>query len=209
MSLRYLLCSLFMVAFLGAGAHRATAGIPSPTNSTVPPCFVACPAGDITFTVIVRDLANNPVPGATVWLDFSACPAFPICEGCCAGVTIDPQNRRAAKVTNASGVASFALKMGGVCGGQRMRVFADGVMLSSGVTVASPDQDGNLLVDAGDAFHVYGLIGGHDAGADFDCDGTVTQADYDWMTSQHGGHSCENVVPARHRSWGVLKLIYR
>ena len=64
-------------------------------------------------------------------------------------------------------------------------------------------------MDAGDASHVYGLIGSHDAGADFDCDGTVTQADFDWMTNLHGGHSCSNIVPARTPSWGVLKLIYR
>ena len=209
MFLRYSFLGLFLLSSLALGARPAAAAVPSPANSTVPPCFVACPAGDVSYTVVVRDIASNPVTGSTVELDFSACPAFPVCTGCCADVTIDPQNHRVRKVTNASGIATFVLKMGGVCGGQRMRVFADGVMLSSGVAVASPDQDGNLFVDAGDALHVYGLIGSHDASADFDCDGTVTQADYDWMTSHHGGHSCENAVPASPRSWGVLKLIYR
>jgi hypothetical protein len=210
MSPRFSLLGPLLVAFLAMGAHQGAAGVPSPMNSTVPPCFVACPAGDVTFTVVVRDIANYPVANSTVWLDFSACPAFPVCADCCAGITIYPELRLATRVTDASGVAAFPLKLGGVCSGQRMRVFADGVMLTySGVPVASPDQDGDLLVDAGDALRVHGLIGTSEQGADFDCDGTVTQADFDWMTNLHGGHSCSNVVPARTRSWGALKLIYR
>jgi len=32
-----------------------------------------------SFTVVVRDLANNPVPGASVVVDFSGCPDVTIC----------------------------------------------------------------------------------------------------------------------------------
>ena len=49
--------------------------VPSPANSTVPPCLVACPLGDISYTVVVRDLAVNPLNGREVSIDFSSCPA--------------------------------------------------------------------------------------------------------------------------------------
>jgi hypothetical protein len=209
MSIRYSLFSLFMFAFIAVGAHRANAGIPSPANSTVPPCFIACPAGDLSYTVVVRDIGGWPVVNSAVLLAFDACQAFQVCADCCAGVTINPQNSTAIRITDVNGAATFPLKLGGVCDGQRMIVRADGYLLSGGVRVASPDQDGDLLVDAEDALHLYALIGSQDAGADFDCDGTVTQADYDWMVNLHGGHSCSNVVSARAPSWGVLKLIYR
>jgi len=184
------------------------AGIPSPANSTVPPCLVVCPAGDVDFTVVVRDIANYPIVGCDVMLDFSACPSFHVCPDCCQNVIIDWQNHRATVVSDINGAARFPLKMGGVCTGATVRVYACMVMLGQ-VPMASPDQDGDLDVDDSDAAHVSSLIGSHDPGADFDCDGTVTQADKDWLWIYHGGHSCAGIVPARTPSWGSVKVIYR
>jgi hypothetical protein len=193
-----LLCTTSALAF----------GIPSPSNSTVPPCLVVCPAGDAEFTVVVRDVANNPVVGCDVMLDFSGCPSFHVCPDCCQDVIIDRQNHRATMISDANGTARFRLKMGGVCGGAMVLVLACNVLLKQ-VPMASFDQDGNLEVDASDLLRVESLIGSHDPGADFNCDGTVTWEDVYWLYYLHGGQTCAGITPARLPSWGSLKVIYR
>ena len=55
--------SLLAFALLAATASLATAAVPSPANSTTPPCLAPCPMGDVAFTVVVRDVANNPDRG--------------------------------------------------------------------------------------------------------------------------------------------------
>jgi hypothetical protein len=211
MPLRYsrLLPSLVAALLCGSLAATAAAAIPSPSNCTVPPGLVTCPEGDVTFTVVVRDIAGFPVAGSTVELDFGACPDLPLCEDCCPGVTIDRETRRASVVTRADGQASFALKSGGVCGGQHVLVRADGVLLA-GIPEASPDQDGNLYVGTHDLDLILPKMGTQDPTADFDLDGRVTQADLDWMFPEHAGVSCNGeVVGARRPSWGALKILYR
>jgi hypothetical protein len=151
MPLRYsrLLPSLVAALLCGSLPATVAAAIPSPANCTVPRGLVTCPEGDVVFTVVVRDIAGFPVAGSTVELDFGACPGLPLCDDCCPGVTMDWENRRASVVTGADGQASFALKSGGVCGGQHVLVRADGVVLA-GVPEASPDQDGDLYVGTHD-----------------------------------------------------------
>jgi hypothetical protein len=209
---RYLTPLRFFATFLLAlsgSAAAAAAGVPSPSNSSVPACLVACPAGDVVYRVVVRDLGNFPVVFSTVVIDLSSCPGLALCPTQGPGVSYSPATHQAWMLTDANGVADIRLKLGGVCSAG-VRVFADGVMLRNpSVPVASPDQNADLLVSGADALIVNGLLGSHDTGADFDCDGTVTQADFDWMTNEHGGHSCDNAVPALPSSWGKLKLHYR
>lgn len=208
MSLRYLNLVPLLLLFASLAAP-AFGGIPDPEHCTVPPCLVVCPAGDDTFIVVVRDVANNPAPlGCWVTLRFDGCSGFHVCPDCCPNVAIDWQNHRATAYTDSNGAARFPLKMGGVCTGATVWVLACNVSLAH-VQMASPDQDGDLDVDASDAAHVNSLIGSHDPGADFDCDGTVTQADLDWLANGHGGHSCAGIVPVPPSSWGSVKLHYR
>jgi hypothetical protein len=208
MPLRYSLVEACLVGILAAGVSPAAAAIPNPSSCSFPSQLVACPAGDIGFTVVVRDLGNIPISGSTVTLNFSSCAAVQFCTGCCDGVTLDLPGRTASRATDANGVVTLRLKLGGVCNGQYVTVRADGYLIAM-VPVASPDQDGDLVVDSEDAAHVFGLIGTSDPGADFVQDNIITQADYDWLVNQHDGHSCDGVVSARHPSWGVLKLFYR
>jgi len=183
--------SCFLVALgLLLSAAVAMANIPHPDNCTVPPCLVVCPAGDEVFTVVVRDIAYFPVVGCDVTLDFGGCPAFQMCPDCCANLAIDSQNHTATAISDFNGIANFPLKMGGVCTGATVAVYTAGSLYLGSVPMASPDQTGNLIVNAADAAHVNGLIGTHDPGADFDCDGTVTQADFTWLWNNHGNHSC-------------------
>lgn len=202
-------CLAFALLFLSTSAVPAAMGVPNPTTSSVPACLVACPAGDVAFHVVVRDVANLPIVNATVEVDLSECPGLAFCPTQGPGVTYDPASHRARMLTDASGVADLRLKLGGACAAGA-RVYADGVMLRySLLPVASPDQNADLLVAATDVAIATALLGTSDPRADFDCDGTVTAADLAWLSDLHGGHSCDNTVPARASNWGTLKLHYR
>ena len=73
-------CFLFAVAFaLGGAAVPSLANVPNPAASSVDPCLIACPAGDLDFHVVVRDFGSNPVFGSTLTLDFCDCPTAAIC----------------------------------------------------------------------------------------------------------------------------------
>ena len=71
--------AVFTVVLL-AGPPPAAAGVPSAANSELPSCLVLCPFGDLPFSVVVRDLANNPIINGPVVLDFSACPGAYLCQ---------------------------------------------------------------------------------------------------------------------------------
>ena len=68
--------TLLLLTCFSLSAH---AGVPSPPNSTFPPCLVTCPLGDLYVEVIVRDIANNPLTGASVTFVFSDCPDAFLC----------------------------------------------------------------------------------------------------------------------------------
>lgn len=185
----------------------ASAAVPSAANSHLDPCMVFCPGGDMTFNVIVRDLANNPVVSSTVIIDFSACPLYAHCPDPGTGITADDVGRTLRKTSDGTGLASFKAWVGGICPGTSVRVFADGVLLGA-KSLASPDQDGNLLVDQADFVAIQNGIGTTDATKDLDCSGDVTANDVTIATS-HRGHSCLGPVPTRQQTWGTLKLLYR
>jgi hypothetical protein len=80
-----LLTLLFALALIGAPVE-AIAGGPSIMLSTTPRVIHVVgtqsgvpDAATGRFTVVVRDLAANPVPYATVQVDFSSCPDVVIC----------------------------------------------------------------------------------------------------------------------------------
>jgi hypothetical protein len=206
MRVRY---SALLLLLCCAWPSAAGAGIPSPMNCTFPYLLPSCPAGDVQFEVVVRDIGNWAVVGSHVMLTFPACPGVVFCDDCCPGLTFDQQARTVTAVTDANGVAAFSLKMGGLCPTDYVEVRADGYFLGSATVGLSTDRDGNLQVDATDAAMVRALIGSADWSADLDGDGEVTEADVSWLTDLHGGHSCAGVVPTRTTTWGSVKLLYR
>jgi hypothetical protein len=196
---------LLAVAITLMSTSPARSAVPSPANSTHDPCFVACPLGDITYHVIVRDLANNPVAGSNVVLDFSQC-GFVHCQNPGPGIIANDAAHTMSTTANAAGVASFPLKMGGCC--PAVRILADGVVLA-GVSMSSPDQDANLTVNGTDASILTGLMSmPYSVCGDLNCDGIVNVNDLAVLTA-HNGHGCLGVVPTRLRSWGAVKTIYR
>lgn len=187
----------------------AAAGVPSPAHSSVDPCLVVCPAGEIVFRVVVRDLNHSPVANSYVVIDFCGCASVTLCP---VSLT-DPYQRLNAcqilKITDAQGSADFAIRAGGGCSSLGARVLADGILLAQR-DVASPDQDGNLMVDLADLSLAEAKRGSADPAADFDCDGLVTDPDVDFVVL-HGKHDCPppDPTPATRRSWGEVKIIYR
>ncbi|MCC6650187.1 MAG: hypothetical protein IT348_03445 [Candidatus Eisenbacteria bacterium] len=107
------------------------------------------------FTVIIRDLANNPVPGSTVSVDFTSVPEVRI-----AADQMDPEalticgEHRVRKLTGADGSATFTI-MGSVSsaparlGEFRVPILADGMLLGTPM-LAVFDLDGAGGIGAND-----------------------------------------------------------
>jgi hypothetical protein len=206
------LLSLLAVAML-LTAPAARAGVPSAANSTFPACMALCPMGDMPFEVTVRDLANNPIAGSSVQLNFSICPNAYICPPGFSPpypYTVDLIARTIVATTDANGHLSLPAHVGGIGPAGSVSLYANGVFFRS-YALASPDQNGNgvcvSIVDVDDAIFAAKL-GGVDPTADFDCDGDVDVQDQ-LIFGSHHSHACDGFVDATRRSsWGRLKLHY-
>jgi hypothetical protein len=177
-----------LLTFIGLlVASAALAGVPSPGNSTKPPCIryigtklgAADPAGQ--FSVTVRDLANTVVANSNVVVDFSGCPdshAGDQANQVFAGLTVDPTAKTVRALSNGVGVATFRI-VGGVtairnpfAGAGCAKIYADGVLLGS-VTVEAFDQDGAAGVALGDlslwAIDYYTPLSPYFGRSDYDC----------------------------------------
>lgn len=164
--------------------------VPSPVNSVVPH-LVGCPAGDLSFTVLVRDAASNPVPGSAVILSFASCPSFTHCSGSFPGYLWNPAAHTVQAMTDSVGQANFAIHQGGVC--SAVSISADGVPLANRA-FASTDQNGDLQVNFADAGIVFGKVGTTDGTADFDGNGVVDTVDV-VVVQSHVGHNCDGSPP--------------
>mgnify|MGYP001390767237 FL=1 len=195
-------------------AVPSAAAVPSPSNSSLPACMALCPFGDMPFTVVVRDFANNPILGSTVVLDFSICPQAFLCPsgfGTPYPYVVDLTSRTLRAVTDAGGSITFPAHVGGTGPPGSVRVFADGVMLRT-YALASPDQDGDgfvVSIIGADDPTFAAKLGTSDPTADFDCDGDVDFDDQS-IFGFHHSQSCDAYVDAvRPSTWGALKLHYR
>lgn len=143
-------------------AAAAMAGVPSPGNSTAPG-FITIVDNSLGvpdtitggFTVIVRDLANNPINGSSVVVDLSGCADLRLCSNQLnVNYTVNCATKTVRAFTNASGTVKFTV-LGGSnnaapsSGAGCAKIFADGVLLKS-PTVAAPDLDGASGVGAND-----------------------------------------------------------
>lgn len=205
--------TLLLALACAAAPAVAAAAVPSPVNSTTPACFAPCPMGDIAFTVVVRDLANNPVGGSTVVFDFSNCANAFLCDPLPTDDYVtDLVGRTIRAVTNAAGSVTIHPRVGGTGPLGCLRLFADGVQLNA-YALASVDQSGNgmcvSIIDPDDAIFAAKL-GSLDPTADFDCSGGVVDATDQQIFFAHHGHSCLGFVdPTKRGTWGSLKLHYR
>lgn len=185
-------------------ASAAMAGVPSPGNSVIPQCIslvgsaASVPDAAGTFSVIVRDLANNPLNGASVVIDLSNCTDLAMCDNQLdAGATVNCAAKTTRKFTDITGTVSFIVLGGSNGSGNATtllgggRIYANGTLLGS-PTVAAFDLDGSSgvaindlsvwLTDFGTGIN-YGR-------SDFDCTGSVGINDLSvWLTEFGAGTS--------------------
>jgi len=183
-------------------ARVSHAGVADPSMSYEDPCLIACPAGDSVFVMVVRNSAGFPWLYDPVRLVFCDCPRFHLTPG-------DQDYFRAASGCEISkypwsdgtdGSVFFAVAGGGVCG-DSVGVYSAGIPFPPR-TIASPDQDGDLLVTSSDLAIIQTKLGTTDRTADFDCDGVVTAAD-SAIAFAHLGHGVvATAVPPPVRSGG-------
>ena len=184
-------------------ATAAMAGVPSAANSTTPSCISlvgntsGVPDAVGTFTVIVRDLANNPLSGASVVVDISGCSELAICDDQLdANALVTCGSKTTRKFTDGLGSVTFTVLGGGdgtpaatlLNGG---RIYANGTLIKS-PTVAAYDLDGSSGVGANDlsAWLTDFGLGNPYGRSDYDCSGSVGANDLSfWLTEFGNGTS--------------------
>ena len=193
-------------------ASAAMAGVPSAANSTAPACIslVGSLAGvpDAAagqFTVIVRDLANNPLSGASVVVDFSGCLDLAICsDQLDANALVNCGAKTTRKFTDALGNVTFTILGGSNGGGNATtllnggKIFANGTLIKQ-PTVAAFDLDGAGGVGANDLSAWLTDFGsGNNYGrSDFDCSGNIGANDLSlWLTEFGAGTSASSCAVA-------------
>ncbi|MFI5372233.1 MAG: hypothetical protein ACHQ52_11810 [Candidatus Eisenbacteria bacterium] len=194
-----------VVLSLATGAS-ALAGPAFPWFSTIDPRLVLCPAGDIAFHVIPRR-GTSPMANARLVVDFCASSGPVLCPG---GQPVDLSFATPCQpsvYSDVHGLATFALKAGGITTDSTVALSIDGVPFGRRF-LSSPDQNGDLVVDAADEAILTAKLGSGDLSADLDGDGVVTTADLAILRT-HFGHGCERPTPTLQRDWGRLKLLYR
>ena len=191
-------------------ASAAMAGVPSAANSTTPSCIslvgntAGVPDATGTFTVVVRDLANNPLSGASVVVDLSGCTELAICDDQLdANALVTCGSKTTRKFTDGLGSVTFTVLGGGngnpaatLLGGAK--IFANGTLIAS-PTAAAYDQDGQLGIGASDLSSFLGdFASGINYGrSDFDCTGSIGAGDLSaWLTVFANGTSQASCVTA-------------
>lgn len=196
---------LFVSAWLAVATPVHAQVVPSPANSTAPATIAlvgataGVPAHGLgAFEVIIRDLANNPLPGVTVTVDLSNATEMHLC----ADVT-DPDavtdcvHSRVSKRTDAAGSVRFTL-LGGSDGAPVSRAARNAGRIDwNGTLVAMPnvvayDLDGVNGVGINDlSVWLEDFGGGLNPGrGDYDGSGAVGVNDLSLWLAVFGSGSC-------------------
>ena len=189
------------LAALCVAPFESRAEDPTPASCRVSPITV-CPAGDLQITVTVRK-GHDPLP-SLVTMDFGSCSGLKLAGKLTDDPQIEVDGFRLAKTASAEGRAQFALHAGGASSCARLLVLAQGLVVAERTGVASPDQNGDLLVDQTDLDLMKAKIGSKDPSADLDGDGRVTPTDV-LLARLHLGHHADVATPTRATTWGEIK----
>ena len=200
-------------AFMLLSPGRCAAWDPGGQNSTIPGMIrlvghdgrgTPDPIG--LFTVTVRDLANDPVRGAKVDVDFSSCPDALLSSVQESGITVVCAARTVSAFTDAAGRVTMSLigsARSGLPANGPAKIYADGVLLGS-VDVSMFDLDGSDGVHGSDlaAWAADFVSGTNPARSNFDGVGLVGGGDLAWWagvfikgTSILGARSLEQNCP--------------
>jgi hypothetical protein len=165
------------------------------------------PAAFGEFHVVCRDLANNPMAGAVVTIDLSACPDLFICaDQLDPAATVNCANKTVSKITAADGSVHFNMlgSSNGAGGGVTLlnggRIYKNGTLIAS-PTVSAYDLDGGSGLGANDLSAWLGDFGsGQNFGrSDYDCSGSIGANDLSfWLKAFGSGamaQSCSSACP--------------
>jgi len=186
-----LLSALLVACLLTGGFSAALAsGIPSAPLCTVPVRVALCPAGDLVFSATMRDLINNPLADVDTWLEFCAASGWVLASSGQPPAITFPQPCLPTVITDFNGVAAFALKGGGTVSGG-IRLLCGGALVRNDLGLASPDQNGDLTVDARDMAILVRKIFAPtlDPTGDLNLDGHVNAGDLAVVMRHLGHHS--------------------
>jgi hypothetical protein len=207
---------MFPVDAILAVALSASPGAPQMPcggcNSTTPACIMlvgsyggAPDAAAGQFTVIVRDLANNPLVGATVVIDISNAIDMAICsDQHDPSAVVDCAGGRVSKLTASDGSVTFTILGHSNGAGNASSLLNSGRIFSNGTRIQSPtvaayDLDGANGVGAADLSAWLTDFGsGNPYGrSDYDCNGTVGAGDLSfWLTEFGAGTSAASCAVA-------------
>ena len=193
-------------------ASAAMAGVPSAANSTTPSCIslVGSLAGvpDAAagqFTIIVRDLANNPLNGASVVIDLSACLDLAICDDQLdVNALVNCGAKTTRKFTDPLGSVTFTVLGGSNGGGNASTLLGGGKIFANGTLIQNPtvsafDLDGSGGVGANDLSAWLGDFGSGFAfgRSDYDCSGNIGANDLSlWLGEFGAGTSASSCAVA-------------
>lgn len=185
-------------------AAPALADIWNPANSTIPSHIVivgwngvGADDGTGRFEIVVRDLANNTLPGIRVFVDFSSTFEVRLASNALdAAASTHCAQRMVSKFTDAAGRAQFTIVGAGSnlvaqAGPITARFYADGVLIGS-APCAILDLDGMNGAGANDVslwLQDYGTL--QDPGrGDYDGNGQLGANDLSlWLVAAGSGRS--------------------
>jgi hypothetical protein len=182
--------------------------LPSAWNSTVPGVIRLVGAnGGVPdavagqFTVVVRDVANNPIAHAAVVIDYESCTDLAICaDQLDTDATVNCAAKFVRKLADASGAVTFTIlghsngAGGATTPANYGSVYANGVLIAH-PSIAAFDLDGFGGVGAGDLSVWLSDFGSgmNWARSDYDGDGMVGAADLsEWLTTFGAGGSTQS-----------------
>lgn len=192
-------------------ATAAMAGVPSAANSTSPACIAlvgnvaGVPDAAGSFSVTVRDVANNPINAASVVIDLSGCTDISICnDQLDAGALVNCGAVTTRKFTDPAGLVTFIV-LGGSNGTGNATTLLNGAKIyANGTLIASPtaaafDLDGGAGVGINDlAVWLVDFGSGFNWGrSEFDCNGSVGINDLAvWLVEFGAGTSAASCAVA-------------
>ncbi len=197
----FVLASLVTAAALAIPA-MGLADLPCGPDCVSMPCqvnLVGATGGEADavseFSIVVRDLAQNPIANSIVLIDFAACPDLRIAaQQPFSGVTANCGGSVGAvsAITDATGIATFRIVggarnlTGGVPGAgfRCARVYADGVLVGT-LNVGAFDQNGVGGVNPVDVsvWLMDFFTGTYVGRSDFDCNQTLSPVDLSRLLS--------------------------
>lgn len=202
--------SAVFAAFGLLAVHAAVAGIPSPANSSIPShIHIVGRYGSQPdtsaglFSVTARDLANNPISGAAIFVDFSWNPDVRLAtDQLTSSVTVNCGSRTVRAYTDSRGQAFFTI-LGtgtGTPAGSTVpttRIYLDGMLLGV-VPTSIYDLDGLNGIGANDLslwLNDFGT-GTNPLRGDYDGSGFVGANDLSvWLGAFGTGASSQSATP--------------